>query len=84
MDIIGLPFIEISHLVGSIVGLVLLFLARAVSLRIRSSYYITVYLLCLGIVASLLKGIDYEEALALLAVLALLIPSKHHFIATAP
>lgn len=79
MDIIGLPFIEISHLVGSIVGLVLLFLARAVSLRIRSSYYITVYLLCLGIVASLLKGIDYEEALALLAVLALLIPSKHHF-----
>ncbi|HNG59065.1 MAG TPA: bifunctional lysylphosphatidylglycerol flippase/synthetase MprF, partial [Cellvibrionaceae bacterium] len=79
MDIIGLPFIELSHLVGSIVGVVLLFLARAVSLRIRSAYYITVYLLCLGIVASLLKGIDYEEALALLAVLALLIPSKHHF-----
>jgi len=79
MDIIGLPFIELSHMVGSIVGLVLLFLARAVSLRIRSAYYITVYLLCLGILASLLKGIDYEEALALLAVLALLIPSKHHF-----
>ncbi|HEY6530299.1 MAG TPA: bifunctional lysylphosphatidylglycerol flippase/synthetase MprF [Cellvibrionaceae bacterium] len=79
MDFIGLPFIELSHLIGSIVGLVLLFLARAVSLRIRSAYYITVYLLCLGILASLFKGIDYEEALALAAVLALLIPSKHHF-----
>lgn len=79
MDIIGLPFIELSHLIGSIVGVVLLFLARAVSLRVRSAYYITVYLLCLGIVASLLKGFDYEEALALFAVLALLIPSKHHF-----
>jgi phosphatidylglycerol lysyltransferase len=74
-----LPVIEISHFLGSVAGMGLLVLARGIQRRIDVAYVLTVSLLGAGIVFSLLKGFDYEEALALAVMLAALLPSRRHF-----
>jgi len=70
--VLPLPILELSHLAGSVSGLGLLILARALYRRIREGYTLTVWLLIAGIVASLLKGLAFEEAAVLLLVLAVL------------
>ena len=62
-----LPIVELSHLAGSAVGVLLLILARGLMRRLDGAWHVTMALLGVGIVASLLKGLDYEEALLLLA-----------------
>ena len=76
---IPLPLMEVSHLAGSIAGLVLLFLSRAVRNRIDAAYYTSIAVLGVGIVASLVKGFDYEEALVLGAMLIAFLPTRRHF-----
>jgi phosphatidylglycerol lysyltransferase len=71
-EVIPLPLVESSHLVGSTVGLALLFLARALFQRVNAAYHLTLILLCAGIAASLLKGLDYEEAALLGVVMGIL------------
>lgn len=67
-----LPVVEISHLVGSIAGVGLLVLSRALFRRVREAYRLALWLLAASAVASLLKGLDVEEAALSLAVLAVL------------
>ena len=74
-----LPVLEVSHLIGSIVGLALLVLSRALFRRVRAAYHIAVWLLIAGIFASLLKGLDFEEATLLLLVLAVLVLGRRSF-----
>src|SRR4030095_16704012 len=74
-----LSMLESSHFVGSIVGATLLVLARDLQRRLDAAYVATVGLLVLGIVASLLKGIDYEEALVLGITLAAILPARSQF-----
>ena len=74
-----LAVLEVSHLAGSIVGLALLVLARALFRRVQAAYHITVWLLVAGIFASLLKGLDFEEATLLTLVLAVLVFGRHSF-----
>ena len=62
-----LPVLELSHLAGSAVGVLLLILARGLFQRFDGAWHITMWLLGVGIVASLLKGLDYEEAMLLTA-----------------
>lgn len=78
-DIVPLPAIEISHLIGSIVGVLLLVLARALQRRIDVAWHATVILLVVGILVSLLKGFDYEEATILGVLLLVLLPAKKYF-----
>lgn len=70
--ILPLPLVELSHLVGSVIGLGLLVLSRALFRRVREGYRLTVWLLAAGMVASILKGLDFEEAGVLAVVLAVL------------
>jgi phosphatidylglycerol lysyltransferase len=74
-----LAVLEISHLAGSIVGLALLVLARALFRRVQAAYHICVWLLLAGIFASLLKGLDIEEASLLLVVLGVLVLGRRAF-----
>jgi len=74
-----LPIMELSHLAGSVAGLVLLFLSRAVRNRIDAAYYASIAMLAVGIVASLAKGFDYEEALILTVMLVAFVPTRRHF-----
>lgn len=78
-DIVPLPIIEVSHFLGSIVGVGLLLLARGLQRRLDAAYLLTVTLLGAGIALSLLKGLDYEEALAITLLLLVLLPSHPLF-----
>jgi phosphatidylglycerol lysyltransferase len=60
-----LSVLELSHLVGSAAGVLLLILARGLVLRLDGAWQLTMSLLGAGILASLLKGLDFEEALFL-------------------
>ena len=74
-----LAVLEASHLAGSLVGLGLLVLARALFRRVRAAYHICVWLLLAGIFASLLKGLDVEEAVLLTLVLGVLMLGRRAF-----
>lgn len=76
---VPLPVIEMSHFFASLVGAALLVLASALQRRIDGAYHITVGLLVFGIIFSLLKGADYEEASILAVMLAVLIPCRDEF-----
>ena len=78
-QLLPLGVIEISHIAGSIAGAGLIVLAWALRRRLDAAYRLTVGLLLVGIVASLLKGLDYEEAIILSIVLAVLVPSRRAF-----
>lgn len=78
-DFIPTPLIEVSHFFGSLVGIMLLFLAGGLSRRLRSSFFITIGLLAVGILVSLLKGFDYEEAIILGLMVLAMLPSYRQF-----
>lgn len=78
-DFLPLPVMELSHLLGSIVGVMLLFLARGIQRRMDAAYFFTVALLGAGILFSLFKGFDYEEAIILLVMLIALVPCRRYF-----
>jgi phosphatidylglycerol lysyltransferase len=77
--LLPLPVLEVSHFAGSLVGLALLLVSRGIARRLDASYYVTVTALAIGIVTSLLKGADYEEAVVLTVVLAALFSTRAHF-----
>ena len=78
-DLLPLPIVEISHFLGSLAGAALLLVARGLQRRVDVAYGLTLGLLATGIVASILKGFDYEEALILTLMLAALLPCRRHF-----
>ena len=59
-----LGIVETSHFLGSLVGAALLLLSHGIARRLDAAYYMTAAAIGAGIVASLLKGGDYEEAVA--------------------
>lgn len=67
-----LGVIELSHFAGSIVGAALLLLSQGLARRLDAAYFLTVVAMAAGIVASLLKGADYEEAVLLATILLVL------------
>ncbi|MDH5305579.1 MAG: bifunctional lysylphosphatidylglycerol flippase/synthetase MprF [Myxococcales bacterium] len=74
-----LPVLEISKLLGSVIGVFLLLLASALRQRIDAAYFGTLGLLFTGALVSLLKGLNYEEALILGAMALLLLPCRTFF-----
>lgn len=78
-ETLPLSVVEASHMIGSIVGLLLLFMARAVRLRIDAAYFGILVLLTAGAIASLLKGFDWQEAVVLGILLILFLPSRKFF-----
>jgi phosphatidylglycerol lysyltransferase len=77
--VVPLQFVDMSHFVGSMVGAALLVLAWAARRRVRVAWVATVALLVLGIVTSLAKGLDWEEALLLGGVLAIVVAARRAF-----
>ena len=76
---IPLPVLELSHFFGSIAGVTLMFLAWGLQRRLDAAYTLTMGLLIAGIIFSLLKGFDYEEAITLSVIGAVLLYSREHF-----
>ena len=75
-DVLPLSVLEVSHLLASVIGMLLLILARGLQRRLDAAYWLTLVLLVAGAVFSLLKGIDYEEA-TLLTLLAMALAPAH-------
>ena len=78
-DLLPLAVIEGSHFIGSLVGLGLLLLAMGLRRRLDAAFHLTVLLLAAGMAASLLKGLDYEEAIVLGVVLTLMLAARSQF-----
>ena len=74
-----LAVIEVSHFAASLAGMLLILLANGIRRRLDVAYHLTVLALVVGIVGSLLKGADYEEAIALTVVLGAFLPARRHF-----
>ncbi len=62
---VPLPLVEAGQVAAALAGLLLLVLARGLARGYRGAYRTTVALLLLAAFASLLKGLDWEEALVL-------------------
>ncbi len=72
VDILPLSVLEVSHLAGSVVGLGLVVIARALFRRIGAAYVMALWLLAVGALAALLRGLEIEQALLSLLVMATL------------
>jgi len=76
---VPLSILELSHLLGSAVGVGLVFLANGLYRRLDAAWWLTIYLLCAGVLLSLLKGFDYEEATILSTIIILLVSARKRF-----
>lgn len=64
-EILPLTLIETSHLLGSVIGVLLLIVARGLYRRMYRAWALAMIFLFLGLFFSILKGFDWEEALAM-------------------
>lgn len=78
-DFVPLPMMEISHFLGSLAGAGLLLLALGLQRRLDVAYLLTTTLLAAGSLLSLLKGVDFEESILLILMLAALLPCRRYF-----
>src|SRR6202020_1253692 len=78
-NFVPLPILELSHLLGSAVGVGLLVIAHGLYRRLDAAWWLMIYLLCAGILLSLLKGFDYEEATILGLVVIVLVLARARF-----
>jgi phosphatidylglycerol lysyltransferase len=76
---VPLSILELSHLVGSAVGVGLMILANGLYRRIDAAWWLTIWLLLAGVLSSLLKGFDYEEATILGIVVVMLVSARARF-----
>src|SRR6202521_3544374 len=73
------PVTESAYFLSTLVGLALLLISRGLQRRLDGAYLLTIPLLVAGLVFSLLKGLDYEEAIVLAIMLVVLLPARRHF-----
>jgi phosphatidylglycerol lysyltransferase len=78
-NFLPLSVLELSHLLGSVVGVGLLIIAHGLYRRLHTAWWVTIWLLCAGILLSLLKGFDYEEATILAVVVTMLTSARSRF-----
>lgn len=71
--------LELSNFLSSLAGLVLLLLAQGIRRRLHIAWLLTTILLIAGIVLSLIKGLDYEEALIITILLVPLTATRYQF-----
>lgn len=71
-DLIPLPLLEVSHLAGSIAGVLLVVVAHGLYRRQHRAWLVAISLAALGFLASISKGLDWEEAVFMAAALCLL------------
>jgi len=76
---VPLPVIEAAHFLGGMVASALIVLAPALQRRLNAGYWLVHALLAAGIVCSLAKGLDWEEATVLGGIAVMLVPYRSEF-----
>ncbi len=66
--------IEVSHFVSSLLGVILVMVAFGLSRRLGAAWVASMAILTIAAALALAKGFNWEEAVALLAVLAVIAP----------
>lgn len=61
-DVLPLIFIETSNLAASLIGVTLLIVSYGLARRLVNAWFVTEFLLLIGAVFCLTKGLDWEEA----------------------
>jgi len=74
-----LAVVETSHLLGSVSGFALLVLAHGLFRRLCAAQHLAMIVLGLGAVASLAKGLDFEEASVMFVAMAVLALGRDAF-----
>ncbi len=77
--LVPLAVVEISHMAASLAGLALMLLAHGLYRRVNAAYHLTFWALVIGMVASVAKGLDYEEAALTAMVLTALYLGRRGF-----
>jgi len=80
---VPLGIIETSHVIGSIVGALLLLLSQGLARRLDAAYYFTAVAAAAGLMASILRGGGWGEAVALSGLLLMLLRARPAFNRTA-
>lgn len=78
-DFFPLEIIEISHMLGGIVGTVLILLSFALWQRVRAALWLSSFLFVVGAVISFVQTLDYDRAFFLVFIFLLLILGQRHF-----
>ena len=79
LQLLPLHLLELSHVLGSVSGVLLILLAHSLYRRHDAAFRITQWLLALGLLFSLLKGFDWESALLLGTFLLIITPCRSLF-----
>ncbi|MEO7101260.1 MAG: bifunctional lysylphosphatidylglycerol flippase/synthetase MprF [Luteolibacter sp.] len=79
MHWVPLSFVETSHFLSSVAGVALIIVARGLQRRVHAAWWAAILLSFSGVVFSMLKGVDYEEATILGFLLLCLLPYGDHF-----
>jgi phosphatidylglycerol lysyltransferase len=78
-EYVPLPVVEVSHLAAAATGVLLLVLARGMARGYQAALNATVVLLVLGAGFSIMKGLDWEEAVVLALVAGLAVSQRPIF-----
>lgn len=78
-DLLPHVVIEGAHFLAAIAGILIVLLGQALYRRVRAAYTAALVLLAAGALLALLRGAEYEEALVLVIVAAVLLPCRRHF-----
>ncbi len=79
LALVPLPLIEAAHFLSSVIGVLLLFVARALLRRLDAAWWAAVVLVALALVFALPKGVAVTEAAVLAALLLALLVSRRQF-----
>lgn len=79
LQVLPLHLLELSHVLGSVSGVLLILLAHSLYRRHDGAFRITQWLLALGALFSLFKGFDWESTLLLGGFLLLISPCRPLF-----
>ena len=79
LDLWPLAAVELTHFIASIIGVLLLMVAGGLWRRLDGAYWLTLVLLVGGAAFSLVKALDWEEAIALFAIALPLAPARAAF-----
>ncbi|MCH6255280.1 bifunctional lysylphosphatidylglycerol flippase/synthetase MprF [Puniceicoccaceae bacterium K14] len=78
-EVFPLPVVEISHFMGSVLGLGLLFLAFAIKKRLDTAYYLTLGAVGMAVPISVLRGDGFFTFMALIIIGAVFAPCRRFF-----
>ena len=78
-EFLSLPIMQVSHQLTVAAGFILLGLCRGIEYKVKGAFNLALIVLTSAVLFSVFKGFDYEEAIFLLIVMALLMASKRQF-----